>query len=167
METEGEAMTTAARHGSHQARRGLTVLDGFLGITAVFGGLTLLFGWLPIPASLLIGSPFTSYTIPALALTVLVGGGGVLATVLMRRRSSGSLAASGLAGLALLIFEAVELALIGFSWLLALYVALGLAIVALAFGLWLAERAAPHGAAVRAAATPGASERATYTGGKP
>lgn len=160
-------MITAAWHGAHQARRVLTVLDGFLGVTAVFGGLTLLFGWLPIPVSLLVGSPFTSYTIPALALTVLVGGGGLLATALRRRRSSGGLAASGVAGLALLVFEAVELVVIGFSWLLALYVALGLAIVALAVGLWLAERAVPHGATVRATATPGATERATYEGGKP
>jgi len=78
---------------------------------------------------------------------VLVGGSGALATALMLRQSSQGLAASGIAGLIILIFEAVELVVIGFSWLLAAYVALGLAILALAIGLWLAGRNAPSGAA--------------------
>lgn len=129
--------------GLRPARIGLTILNGFLGVTAVLGGAALLFGWLGIPTDLLVGSPFGSYTVPALLLIVLVGGGGALATALLLRGSAWGLAASGVAGLIILIFEAVELAVIGFSWLLAAYVALGLAILALVAGLWLAERDAP------------------------
>jgi hypothetical protein len=123
----------------------LMVLDGFLGVTAVLGGVALLVGWLGIPASLLAGSPFGSYTIPALALIVLVGGSGALATVLLLRQPALGLAASGVAGLTLLVFEAVELVVIGFSWLLAAYIALGLVILVLAAGLWLAGRHTPTG----------------------
>jgi hypothetical protein len=97
------------------ARIGLTILDGFLGVTAVLGGLALLFGRLGLPTDLLVGSPFGSYTLPALILIALVGGSGALAIAPMLRHSSRGLAASGIAGLIILIFEAVELAVIGFS----------------------------------------------------
>jgi len=133
-------MGTKTQRGAHPARSGLIILDGFLGVTAVLGGVALLLGWLGIPADLLDGSPFAGYTVPALALIVLVGGSGVLASVLLLRRSAQGLAASGIAGLIILIFEAVELVVIGFSWLLAVYIALGLAILALAAGLWLVGR---------------------------
>ena len=139
------AMTHNLSTGLRPARIGLTMLDGFLGVTAVLGGLALLFGWLGIPTDLLVGSPFGSYTVPALALIVLVGGSGTLATMLMLRQPTVGPAASGVAGLLLVAFEAVELAVIGFSWLLAVYVALGLAILALTAGLWLAGRDAPSG----------------------
>lgn len=138
------AMVNASTIGGWAARRGLALLTGFLGVTAVLGGLALLFGWLGVPTDLLVGSPFGSYAIPALLLIVLVGGGGLLATALLLRRSAWDLAASGVAGLLIVAFEAVELVVIGFSWLLALYVAIGLAILILAVGLWLAGRADPR-----------------------
>ncbi len=138
-------MGTTTWRGVHAVRLGLTMLDGLLGGTAVLGGVALLFGWLGIPLELLADSPFMSYTMPALALIVLVGGSGVLATVLLLRRSAAALAVSGVAGLIIVVFEMVELRVIGFSWLLALYVVLGLAILALAAGLWLAGRNAAGG----------------------
>ncbi len=130
--------------GRRVARIGLTIFAGFLGVTAVLGGAALLFGWLGVPTDLLVGAPFGSYTIPALLLIVLVGGSGLLATALLLRRSAGDLAASGVAGLAILSFEAVELVVIGFSWLLALYVAIGFAILILTAGLWVAGRDDPQ-----------------------
>ena len=133
-------MGTTTWRGVHAVRLGLTILDGLLGGTAVLGGAALLFGWLGIPLELLAGSPFMSYTVPALALIVLVGGSGVLATVLLLRRSATALAVSGVAGLIIVVFEMVELRVIGFSWLLALYVVLGLAILALTLRLWLVVR---------------------------
>jgi hypothetical protein len=123
--------------GERAARIGLIFLNGFLGVSAVLGGAALLFGWLGIPNDLLAGSPFGSYTIPALLLIVLVGGSGLLATALVLRRLAWDLAASSLAGAIIVAFEAVELVVIGFSWLLALYVAIGLAILLLAAGLRL------------------------------
>lgn len=130
--------------GGRAARIGLTILVGFLGLSAVLGGAALLMGWLPIPTELLAGSPFGSYTIPALFLIVVIGGSGLLAAALLLRRSYGALAAAGLAGLAIVAFEAVELVVIGFSWLLAAYMALGLAILILAAGLRVAGRNDPQ-----------------------
>lgn len=138
--------------GQRPAQIGLVALDGFLGVTAVLGGLALLLGWLGMPMDLLADSPFGSYTIPALILIVLVGGSAALAAALMLRRPAWGVVASGLAGLVLLVFEAVELVVIGFSWLLACYVVLGLLILALAAWLWVVERGTPTGAAGRVTA---------------
>jgi hypothetical protein len=127
--------------GQRPARIGLAILDGFLGVTAVLGGLGLLFRvpYVSPPLDLLEGSPFDSYVIPGLALVVLVGGGGLLAAALLARRSFWGVLASGAAGVLILVFEAVELVVIGFTGLLAFYVMLGLVILALAAWLWLAE----------------------------
>ena len=51
----------------------LIVLDAFLAFTAVVGGIGLLTGAISPPLASLQGSPFSTYTIPALALLVLVG----------------------------------------------------------------------------------------------
>lgn len=128
--------------GPRPARIGLTALDAFLGVTAVLGGLGLL-SQMPLfspPLDMLEGSPFDSYVIPGLALLVLLGGGGLLAAGLLARQSPWGLAVSGLIGAMILVFEAVELVVIGFTGLLAFYVGLGLAILALTAWLWLAAR---------------------------
>jgi hypothetical protein len=119
------------------ARTWLIILDAFLGVTAVLGGLCLVAGWYAPPLAMLAGSPFASYLIPGLALVVLVGGGSVLAAVLVARRAAWGVAASAAAGVMILVFEAVELVVIGFTWLLAFYVAIGLLILLLAAWLWL------------------------------
>jgi hypothetical protein len=112
---------------------GLAILDGVLGVTATIGGLCLLLRvpFVTPPTDLLAGSPFGNYTIPGLALLVLVGGSGLLATALVVRRSPWGTMVSALAALMILVFEAVELVVIGFTVLLALYVLLGCAILAL------------------------------------
>jgi hypothetical protein len=135
------AMLEGELVGHRPARIGLAVLDGFLGVTAVLGGLGLLFRvpFVTPPVDLLAGSPFDSYFIPGLALLVLVGGGGMLAATLLARRLAWGVPVSAAAGVMILVFEAVELTVIGFTGLLAFYVALGLAIIALAVWLWLAE----------------------------
>lgn len=55
----------------------LLLIEAFIGISAVGGGIAVLTGvfdqWLPI--SLLQGTPFSNYFIPGLILTVVVGGG--------------------------------------------------------------------------------------------
>jgi hypothetical protein len=130
-------MRNGVKTGREPARLVLIALDTFLGVTAVTGGVALLAGFRP-PASMLAGSPFGSYTIPGLALAVLLGGGGLTAAALLLRRPTWGVAASALAGLMLLVFESVELLVIGFTGLLAVYVGVGLAMVALAAGLWVA-----------------------------
>jgi peptidoglycan/LPS O-acetylase OafA/YrhL len=131
--------------GQRAERIALAILDGFLGITAAVGGVCLLLrvSFVTPPADLLDGSPFTSYTIPGLALLALVGGGGLLATILTARRSPWGTLASALAGVMIIIFEAVELVVIGFTGLLAFYMLLGVAILAVAAHLFALDQPLP------------------------
>jgi hypothetical protein len=114
------------------ARGALMALDAFLGLTAVAGGVALLTGWISPSVDLLRGSPFSSYLIPGLVLLVVVGGSGLVATLAVLRQSAWGPLASTVAGLMILGFEAVELTIIGPHWLQAVYVAVGLLIIALA-----------------------------------
>lgn len=104
---------------------------GFWGISAVLGGIALIAGMLPIPDSLLDGSPFPTYTIPGLAL-VLVGAGSLLCGVALPQRKRWTVLAAGALGVAQTIFLGVELVVIGFSWLLAIYSIVTLMTIALA-----------------------------------
>ena len=122
-------------------RTWLITLEMFLGVTAALGGLCLVMGWYAPPLDMLAGSIFASYLVPGLALAVLVGGGSVLAAVLLARHAAWGVAVSAAAGVMILVFEAVELVVIGFTWLLAGYVAVGLLILALAAWLWLTGNA--------------------------
>lgn len=123
-------------------RTGLTILDSFLAVSAILGGLGLVSGRYTPPLELLAGSPFASYAVPGLALIALVGGSSLAAAFLVARRSPAGVAASAIAGLTLLLFEAVELAIIGFTGLLAGCAVLAVLILAFAAALWRAERAA-------------------------
>ena len=136
-------MTETAVTGQRATRIGLATLDLLLGATAVLGGLGLLLHWYPPPPpELLAGSPFGSYIIPALVLAVVVGGSGLVAAVAVLVRHVWGAAASAVAGLMILCFEAVQIVVIGFAWLQAVYVATGLLILALAARLWATRRAA-------------------------
>jgi len=124
------------------------VLDVCVGLTAIAGGIGLLTGAIPFSLAWLHGSPFSDYTIPGLALGLLVGGCSLFAaaTILGGRRV-GVLASAG-AGLLMMGFEVVEVAVIdrfGGSWLAiaialqALYAGAGLAMFSLAAFLWMRE----------------------------
>lgn len=104
---------------------------GFWGISAVLGGIALVAGILPIPAYLLDGSPFPDYTIPGLVL-VAVGIGSLLCGIALPRRERRTVIAAGAIGVAQIGFLGVELVVIGFSWLLALYGIIAIATVAIA-----------------------------------
>ncbi len=94
-----------------RVRIALVVIELFVGLWAVIGGVGLLTGVIPfmvMPVELLQGTPFADYTIPGLALLILVGGSCLFAAVaLLRGGEVGSLA-SVLAGLMIIGFEAVE-----------------------------------------------------------
>jgi hypothetical protein len=84
-------------------RVALTALDAFVAIAAVGGGLALLLGLEGdrFPTAWLTGTPFDTYALPGLVLSVLVGGSAAVATiVLLRSPRTGGLA-SLLAGLVL------------------------------------------------------------------
>jgi hypothetical protein len=102
---------------------------------------------------LLKGSLFKDYTIPGLALLVIVGGGALVATILLLRRHPSGVLASGAAGAVIIGFEIVEVLVIGSQPGIArnlqvFYFTLGLLILLLAAALWATE----HRAAV---STPG------------
>jgi hypothetical protein len=134
-------------------RMTLVVLEVFVALGAVAGGIGLLTGAIPASLDGLKGSLFVDYTIPAWSLMVMVGGSILFAaSTILTGREIGVLA-SVFAGLAMMIFEIVEVAVIdrmGESTLVfavvlqAFYFALGLAIFVLSSSLWMTEYRSRH-----------------------
>jgi hypothetical protein len=130
----------------HLASRGLlAVLTAFLAVTTIAGAV---FVVPTLPPEWLVGSIFTDYTIPALALAC-VGGLSVVAfgAVLLRPELAG--AAAIVAGLAMVAFELVEIWAVGLSlveyganepvaWLQVVYVVIGLVTAGAGLSLWRA-----------------------------
>ena len=121
--------TTGYRVGARY--RAMLALTVFLGVTSVAGGIGLLTGAISPGVELLAGSPFGSYLVPGLALLVPVGGSGLLAAWAVWRRHAQSAKASLLAAAMILIFELVEVLVIGYHPLQLFYALIGAAIVAL------------------------------------
>jgi hypothetical protein len=131
----------------------LFILVVFGALTTIAGGIGLLTGAIAAPHEWLQGSSFVDYTIPGLALAIIVGGSMLLAAATIFTGREIGLLASGFAGLAMMVFEIVEVAIIDpyvGNWLsLALslqvfYFALGLAIFVLALILWMNEFRSQH-----------------------
>lgn len=131
----------------------LVVLEAFVALGAVAGGIGLLAGAIPASLNGLQGSLFADYTIPAWSLIAIVGGSMFFAaaTILMGREMG--VLASAFAGLVMMIFEIVEVAVIDhiggselvFAVILqAFYFALGLVIVVLSCSLWMTEYRSSH-----------------------
>jgi hypothetical protein len=122
----------------------LIVLAGFLGLSAVPGGIMLLVGFYSPPVEQLSGSVFSDFTIPGLSLLFIVGGSSVLATVLLIRRSPFAVLAAAFAGLAVMCFELVEILAIGsppgpVRAMQILYFGIGAALVAASLGVLLVD----------------------------
>ncbi len=121
----------------------LAALVMFLAITAIAGAL---FVVPTMPRDYLLRGPFTDYTIPALALGVLVGGSALIAAALISLKPAAGALIAILSGVAIIIFELVEIAVVGltaldqpsqpFAWLQEFYIALGGVIIALGVMLW-------------------------------
>lgn len=94
-------------------RWALIVLSIFLALSAIGGGIALIVGFNTPPVADLAGSPFADYTIPGLALLVVVGGSAVLTAVLLLRRQRFATLAALVAGLIIMVFEFVEVLAIG------------------------------------------------------
>jgi hypothetical protein len=125
--------------GSHGAAQGrlphytLGTLLAFITINAFGGGIYGIAGAEDVPTELLSGTPFRDYVIPSLILLVAVGGSSLLAAMaaFLRHRSARP-AALG-AGTILLVWMAMQLALIGYvSWMQPTVVALALLVLILA-----------------------------------
>jgi hypothetical protein len=120
-------------------RIALLILQAFVALTALAGGVALVMGSLNAdfstvlnpPAEYLEGSPFTSYVVPGILLGVVLGGVHALAFALLERNGPWALLVSAGAGFATLIWIFVQMAVIPFSPLQPLYFAIGLAEVGL------------------------------------
>jgi hypothetical protein len=129
------------------------ILVVFGALTTLAGGIGLLTGAIAAPLQWLEGSPFVDYTIPGLALAIIVGGSMFLAAATIFTGREIGVLVSGFAGLAMMIFEIVEAPVIdpyaGSSLAVALllqvfYFVLGLAIFVLAAILWMTEFSSQH-----------------------
>jgi len=126
------------------------VIELFVGLWAVIGGVGLVTGTIPflrMPVEYLQGTPFSDYTIPGLLLLLVVGGSFLFAAATTITGREVGVLASALAGLTVIGFEAVEAPIIDrYTTVLAtsvpqqvLMVALGLVCFGLAASLWRAE----------------------------
>ncbi len=129
-----------------KTRGAIAFLDLILAVTAIFGALTVIPS---LPRDWIAGSVFTDYTIPALALGVLVGGSAAVATLAVLFRPRVGAVAAIVSALMIIGFEVVEIVSVGFSplthgagspqsWLQVVYIALGLVLAGLGAGLWRA-----------------------------
>ncbi len=91
----------------------LIILTAFLALTGMAGGIGLLANLNRPPLEQLQGSIFKSFTIPGLALFLLVGGGSLAAMILLIRKSRYGTLAATTAGFVIMFFEFVEVLVIG------------------------------------------------------
>lgn len=121
------------------ARTILLILTAFVAVTAFLGGLALTLGALvpsmatvlSPPPDYLIGTPFTSYLLPGLALALVVGGSHAVAFMLLLRRHPRADLLTSVAAFGVLIWIFIQMIYIPFSVLQAVYFAAGLAEVGL------------------------------------
>lgn len=92
----------------------LAVIEAFIGVGAISGGIALLIGvfdqWLLV--AFLQGTPFRDYTIPGLVLTIFIGGGMVLAAVAQFIQRQWSVLFSVAMGFVMIGWEIAEIAMI-------------------------------------------------------
>lgn len=144
-------MGTVRQRGHWGLRGTLAGLAAFVALTAIYGAIFVI---PTMPRAVLqqgVLALFPNFTIPALGLGVLCGGGALVAliTVLLRPRV-GALA-SVVAGAFMIGFELIEILVVGFTplqtpdqfpaWLQVVYLVVGGAMVILGARLWKAETA--------------------------
>jgi hypothetical protein len=127
------------------------VPEAFNALSAIGGGRALLLGTYQdgvlieaggrarFPLEWLQHTPFSDDTVPALILTIGVGGSSLIAAVLIFTGREEGVLASVVAGLVMAGYIVVEVVMLrqGISWIEGLYFALGLAISGLATSLWM------------------------------
>jgi hypothetical protein len=132
---------TQPRQPLSRIAKGLLVLEVLLSLGALGGGLVLILAprgeIMPLPLSALAGSPFDTYLGPGLILFSVLGLGPLAAARLAWLRHPFAPVAAFIVGVALLIWVAVEIAIIGYSNeppLQAIYLTPGAAIIVGAIG---------------------------------
>ena len=117
-------------------RRGLAVLLAFFALNAFAGGLYAMVGAKAVPVGWLDGSPFSSYFVPGVFLFAVVGGTCALAAIAVLARWSLALELAALAGSIVMVWIAIQMAVIGFvSWMQPATACAGVLILLLVLGL--------------------------------
>ena len=136
---------TQPRQPLSRFAKSLLVLEVLLSLGALGGGFVLILAprgeIMPLPLSALAGSPFDTYLLPGLILFSVLGLGPLVAARMAWRRHPFAPVAAFIVGVALLIWVAVEIAIIGYSNeppLQAIYLTLGAAITLGAIG-WVRD----------------------------
>ena len=132
-----------------RVRIAVVAVDLFEAVSAIVGAVGLVVGFMNIPVSVLNGTPFTDFTVPALLLGFVVGGSALVAAAIatLGPRPFGALA-SAAAGCVTVGWLVVEIAMIGLgSWAQVAYLLVGLLMIGLAGLLWRAgsRQAVPIG----------------------
>ena len=126
---------------NHNVVRG--VLTTLLGAVAVFDivyGILVLTSVITLTPVQFQGTPFTDATIPMLLLAIVVGGSSLIAAATVFLRHAWSLFLAAAAGLIMIAWEVTELAMVQqFAWLQPIFMAIGVAVIALAAYLWMTE----------------------------
>lgn len=134
-------------------RTAIGVLEAFIALSAIGGGIVLLGGTYQngvlieaggrglFPLEWLLNTPFSDYTIPALILAIGVGGSSFVAAVLVFIGREVAVLASIVAGLIMAGYIVGEVMMLrqGISWIEGMYFGLGLLISGLATYLWMVE----------------------------
>ena len=94
-------------------RIALLALEGLGVASAVGGGIAMMAGTISLPSDWLVGTPFGSYTGPALILALATGGSQLAALAADLRREPWAALASGFAGCVMMGWIVVELILVG------------------------------------------------------
>ncbi|NUQ82615.1 MAG: hypothetical protein HUU10_13460 [Bacteroidetes bacterium] len=122
-------------------------LSAFVAITALAGGVALLTGAedTRFPATWLEGAPFSSYLIPALLLSVVVGGSSLTAMILLIRKHPSAWMVVVLAGSSLCAYIGVEVLILkqdppGPTALEMVYFFLGILMILPALGIRLSQQ---------------------------
>ena len=120
------------------------IIAGFIALTAIGGGIAILTGVDPFPPEWLTGTPFPNYTIPALLLSVVVGGSTLVATIAIFMRGNKGIFATMVAGAIMMGYIIVEVLILqqvppGPTGIEIFYFVLGLLLVGLGGYLWNGE----------------------------
>jgi hypothetical protein len=120
------------------------VMNVFLALTAILGGVAILAG-INVPSTQeLTESIFKGATLPGIALLVIVGGSALFSSILLFRKHPYALVFSITAGITIMFFEFVEVMIIGSppgvaQFLQIFYFGLGTLIVAVSLGVWFID----------------------------
>ena len=124
-----------------RVRMAVVAIDLFEAVSAFVGAVGLVVGFVNIPVTVLSGTPFTNFTVPALLLGVVVAGSALVAGIIavVGPRQSDALA-SAAAGCITVGWMAIEIAMIGLgSWAQVVWLLVGFAMIGLAALLWQVE----------------------------